>query len=103
MDNKLRLALVASTLQFWLASAVEHPAPICPTGLAYVQLQPVHVLVEKPVQLSAYIASNTTITVDETLTITVTDAPLVLVTELTQYETITSLAKRYVGTFKFHA
>lgn len=93
MDNKLRLALAASTLQSWLASALEHPASICSTGLAYVQLQPVHVLVEKPVQLSAYITSNTTIAVDETLTITVTDAPLVFVTELTQYETITSFAK----------
>lgn len=96
MDNKLRLALAASTLQSCLASALEQPASICPTGLAYVQLQPVHILVEKPVQLSAYITSNTTIAVDKTLTITVTDAPLVLVTEITQYETITSLAKRYV-------
>lgn len=103
MDNKLRLALAASTLQFWLASALQHPASICPTGLTYVQLQPVHVLVKKPIQLSAYITSNTTIAVDETLTITVTDAPLVLVTELTQYETITSFAKGYVDTLGLNA
>ncbi|RSL80563.1 hypothetical protein CEP52_014938 [Fusarium oligoseptatum] len=94
MDNKLRLAFAAGTLQFWLAYALQHPTAICSTSLTYVQLQPVHILVEKPIQLSASITSNTTIAVDDTLTVTVTDAPLILITELTQYETITTILKR---------
>ncbi|RTE79203.1 hypothetical protein BHE90_006305 [Fusarium euwallaceae] len=93
MDNKLRLAFAAGTLQFWLAYALQHPTAICSTSLTYVQLQPVHILVEKPIQLSASITSNTTIAVDDTLTVTVTNAPLILITELTQYETITTILK----------
>lgn len=53
----------------------------------------------QPLYISALFVSNTTIVLDSTVTLEVTNAPTVIVTELTQYSSRSPTFSRYVAPY----
>lgn len=61
--------------------------PACPSGKTIVELHPVELVFEQPVEVDVYCPSNTKIPIDDDITITVTDAPKTVVTQVTCIKT----------------
>lgn len=63
----------------------------CPDGVEVVTVQPAVILTHQPIRISSFIPSNTVLTFGS-VTISVTDAPTTLVTDITLTGTSTSLS-----------
>ena len=66
----------------------------CPTGVTLVTLQPIEIIVYRPTSLSLYVSANTVLTLDELHTISVVDAPRVLITEIGHFESSLEVQSR---------
>lgn len=90
--------LLASAGQYWLASGLPQfpDNPMCTAGITSVEVQPVQFIVRRPIYISAFLPANTVLILDDGLTLTVTNAPLTLITEIDKLGTLTSEVTRRV-------
>lgn len=75
------LALSQPALGGYLSQGSQHQA--CPAGKVVVELQPTELIFKQPVDIDLYCPSNTEIPIDDDVTVTVTDAPKTVVTQVT--------------------
>lgn len=66
----------------------------CPAGVTSVSIQPLEVIVYRPTYLSVYITTNTVLVFDDVHTISVSEAPILLVTEIGRFETSSEVHSR---------
>lgn len=97
----IRAALVTALAWLQLAapfpqSALSQPRtePYCPAGVTSVHVQPLEVVIARPVRISAYVSTNTVIVICDGLSINITNAPLTVVTDVTRLETSRTLVTR---------
>ncbi|KAK1966417.1 hypothetical protein LY78DRAFT_53048 [Colletotrichum sublineola] len=90
------LSVLAAAGQPWLAAALPQfpDAPVCPAGITSVEVQPVKLIVRQPIYISAYLPVNTVLVLDEGLTLTITNAPMTLVTQVDKLGTLSSQSTR---------
>ncbi|KAK1986057.1 hypothetical protein LZ30DRAFT_582784, partial [Colletotrichum cereale] len=88
--------LLAAAGQSWLAAALPQfpDNPVCPAGITSVEVQPVQFIVRQPIFISAFLPVNTVLVLDDGLTLTITNAPMTLVTEIDKLGTMTSQVTR---------
>ncbi|EFQ27261.1 60S ribosomal protein L19 [Colletotrichum graminicola M1.001] len=90
------MSLLAAAGQSWLAAALPQfpDNPVCPAGITSVEVQPVQLIVKQPIYISAYLPVNTTLVLGDGITLTITNAPVTLVTEIDKLGTTNSQATR---------
>lgn len=90
------LGLLVAASQYWPAIALPQfpDNPVCAAGITSVEVQPVQFIVRQPIYISAYLPVNTVLVLDDGLTLTITNAPLTLVTEIDKLGTLTSQVTR---------
>lgn len=67
----------------------------CPAGVTSVSIQPVEIIIYRPTYLSLFVSTNTVLVFDDAHTISVNDAPVLLVTEIGNFETSSEVHSRY--------
>jgi hypothetical protein len=103
VEQIMRLAIVAAAPAMaspYPPPVSDNPAAVMPSGdeachvLTKYEVQPADVVIEQPIIFSGYCPSNTYIAINKEVTITVTNAPTHLYTEVTCIEkTVTTLTK----------
>ncbi|GKT50475.1 uncharacterized protein ColSpa_10656 [Colletotrichum spaethianum] len=90
------LSLLAAASQHWrVAGLPQFPDnPVCAAGITSVEVQPVQFIVRQPIYISAFLPVNTVLVLDDGLTLTITNAPMTLVTEIDKLGTLTSQVTR---------
>ncbi|KAK1635642.1 hypothetical protein BDP81DRAFT_298268, partial [Colletotrichum phormii] len=98
MKFNIILGLLAAASQYWPAIALPQfpDNPVCAAGITSVEVQPVQFIVRQPIYISAYLPVNTVLVLDDGLTLTITNAPLTLVTEIEKLGTLTSQVTRII-------
>ena len=75
------LALSQGALAGYFPPFPHHP--VCPAGKTIVELQPAELIFKQPVEIDLYCPSNTEIPINNDVTVTVTDAPKTVLTQVT--------------------
>lgn len=88
--------LLAAAGQYWRAAGLPQfpDNPVCAAGITSVEVQPVQFIVRQPIYISAFLPANTVLVLDDGLTLTITNAPMTLITEIDKLETLTSQVTR---------
>ncbi|WYZ33815.1 hypothetical protein EsH8_I_000091 [Colletotrichum jinshuiense] len=92
------LRLLAAASQFLCANGLPQlpKEPVCAAGITSVEIQQVQFIVRQPIYISAFLPVNTVLVLDNDVTLTITNAPMLLVTEIDRLGTLNSQVTRII-------